>query len=404
MDPLLQECALARHLPQPFALAGGRIVLPDRILIDRALVVAEGRIAAFVARDALGAGVTVLDVGERWITPGLIDIHTHGALGHTFNAPAREAFATIVEEQVRHGVTGLLATIASAPLPSLVACLACAREWLATQHDGAQILGVHLEGPYFSPAQKGAQDPAALRTPDDGSPQALLAYADVIRMLSLAPELPGALALIQRLTTMGIVAAAGHSNAREPEIVSARAAGLRHCIHLWSGQSSTVREGPWRIPGLLEVSLVDEGLTVEMIADNRHLPPTLMKLAYRCVGADRLCIVSDATSGAGLPEGAHFRMGELEYEVRDGVGMLLDHTAFGGSTTLLNQMIPILTEVVGVPLVEAVRMASLTPARVIGVDSRKGSLAPGKDADIAIFNEDFTPWGVLIGGHWAFGM
>jgi N-acetylglucosamine-6-phosphate deacetylase len=150
------------------------------------------------------------------------------------------------------------------------------------------------------------------------------------------------------------------------------------------------------------VSLTYDDLTVEMIADNRHLPPTLMKLAYKCIGPDRLSVVSDATSGAGLEEGARFRMGDMEYLVQDGVGMMLDRTAFGGSTTLLNQMIPILTDKVGVPLVEAVRMASLNPARVIGVDSRKGSLEPGKDADITIFNDDFTPWRALIGGRWAY--
>ena len=145
-------------------------------------------------------------------------------------------------------------------------------------------------------------------------------------------------------------------------------------------------------------------LTAEMIADNKHLPPTLMKLAFRCIGADRLCIVSDATSGAGMPEGARFRMGEMEYEVHDGVGMMLDRTAFAGSTTLLNQMVPILTDAVGTPLVEAVRMATLTPARVIGYDDRKGSLEAGKDADLAVFEDDFTPWRTMIGGQWVYAI
>ena len=177
--------------------------------------------------------------------------------------------------------------------------------------------------------------------------------------------------------------------------------GLRHIIHLWSGQSGTTRVGPWRVPGLLEATLVLDGLTAEMIADNKHLPPTLMKLAYKCLGADRLCTITDATSGAGLPEGARFRMGGMEYEVHDGVGMLLDRTAFAGSTTLLNRMVRVLTDAIGIPLVEAMRMASLTPARVIGLDSRKCSLEPGKDADIAIFEEDFTCWRAMIGGRWA---
>ena len=216
--------------PEPLALTGGRIVLPDRLETHQALVVDQGRIAALVDVDAVGPQLAVVDVGGRLIAPGLIDIHTHGALGYTFNDPDAAAFAAITQAQAQHGVTALL--------------------------------------------------------------------------------------------------------------------------------------------------------------------------AYRCIGPDRLSIVSDATSGAGLEDGPFFRMGSMEYVVQDGVGMMLDHTAFGGSTTFLNQMIPVLTEAVGVPLVEAIRMASLTPARAIGVDARKGSLSPGKDADVVIFEDDFTPWRVMVGGRW----
>ena len=178
--------------------------------------------------------------------------------------------------------------------------------------------------------------------------------------------------------------------------------GLRHCVHAWSGQSSTIRQGPWRIPGLLEATLISPGLSAEIIADNRHLPPTLMKLAYQCKGADSLCAVSDATSGAGLADGARFRMGEMEYMVEDGVGMLLDRTAFAGSTTLLGQMLPVLVREVGIPLVEAVRMASLTPARVAGVDGRKGSLEAGKDADIVLLEDDLSVGWTMIAGEWVY--
>ena len=221
--------------------------------------------------------------------------------------------------------------------------------------------------------------------------------------MTFAPELPGALALTAKLTALGIVPAAGHSCAKDTEVLAATKAGLRHIIHIWSGQSTTVREGPWRQPGLLETTLTYDDFSVEMIADNKHLPPTLMKLAYKCLGADRLCIISDATSGAGLPEGSRFRMGEMEYEVCDGVGMMLDRSSFAGSTTLVNQMIPILVEVIGVPVVEAVRMATLTPAKVIGVANSKGSLEAGKAADIAIFEDDFTAWRTMIGGRWVDG-
>jgi len=283
-----------------------------------------------------------------------------------------------------------------------VKCLEFGRQWMDESHKGSHMLGVHLEGPYFSMAQKGAQDPKNIRTPDDGTPDVLLEHHNVIKIMSYAPELPGALELTARLAKLDIVPAAGHSSAKDEDVLAAIKVGLRHVIHLWSGQSRAVREGPWRKPGLLEASLVFDELTAEMIADNKHLPPTLMKLAYKCKGADRLCVISDATSGAGMPEGTHFHMGEMEYEVHDGVGMLLDHTRFAGSTTLVNQMVPILTDVAGIPLVEVIRMATLTPARVISLDDRKGSLEAGKDADIAIFEDDFTARRTMIGGQWMY--
>jgi len=383
-----------------FALTNGRVILPQEIVTGKAVVVEGKKIMGIADADSLGAETEKMDVGGRYITPGLIDIHTHGALDHTFNEPEAEAFAVITEENMRRGVTSLLATIATAPIPDMVKCLEFSRQWMHELHSGSQVLGVHLEGPYFSMAQKGAQDPENIRTPDDGTPDILLEHHDVLKIMTYAPELPGALELTARLARLAIVPAAGHSSAKDEDVLAAMKVGLRHIIHIWSGQSSTVREGPWRKPGLLEAALVLDGLTVEMISDNKHLPPTLMKLAYKCIGADRLCVISDATSGAGMPEGARFRMGEMEYEVHDGVGMVLDRTSFAGSTTLVNQMVPILTDAVDIPLVEAIRMATLTPARVIGFDDRKGSLEAGKDADLAVFEDDFTAWRTMIGGRW----
>lgn len=396
---------IGMELEQPkgrFALTNGRVILPEAMVNDKAVLVEGDRLLDVVDRSALGSEVQTFDVGGRYITPGLIDIHIHGAVGHTFNEPNAEAFAAITEETATRGLTALMATVATAAIPDTLECLKFSREWMKETHEGSQILGIHVEGPYFNMEQKGAQDPKNILTPDDGTPELLLEHRDVIKIMTYAPELPGALELTARLAELGIVPAAGHSMATDEEVLAAMEVGLRHAIHLWSAQSSTVREGPWRKPGLLEASLVFEGLTGEIIADNKHLPPTLMKLAYKCKGPDRLCVVSDATSGAGLPEGSRFRMGEMEYEVHDGVGMVFDRTVFAGSTTLLNQMIPILTKEVGIPLVEVIRMGTLTPARVIGVDDHKGSLEPGKDADISIFEEDFTAWRTMIAGQWVY--
>ncbi len=385
-----------------FALVNGRLALPDAIVTGKAVIIQGDKIAGIADADQVPADIDWINVGGRLITPGLIDIHTHGALGHTFNEPTPEAFGTIVEANARRGVTSLLATLAAAPIPDLVRSLEFCREWMDGTYNGSQVWGIHLESPYISPAQKGALDPNNLRIPDDGTPEVLLEHHDALKMMTYAPELPGALELTTKLVRLGIVPSAGHSSAREEHVVAAMQRGLRHITHIWSAQSTTVREGPWRKPGLLETALVYDELTVEMIADNRHLPPTLMKLAYKCIGPERLCAISDATSGAGMPEGSRFRMGEMEYEVHDGVGMMFDRSCFAGSTTLVNQMIPILTEQVGIPLHKAIRMLTLSPARVIGIENQKGSLETDKDADLAIFNDDFTAWRTMIRGEWVY--
>lgn len=399
---------MSRIPPNTLALVNGNLVLPDGVRSDLALVVSGDRVAALLPLKDLPAAVERMDVGGRWITPGLIDLHTHGALGHSFNEPDEEAFAAITIENARRGVTALLATLAPVPLAELMRDLDFIRAWMSAPggvpppRPGAQVLGAHLESPYTHPAQCGALDPSALRLPEDGSYHPLLAYKDVLRIFVLAPELPGALELVQRLAENGIIPAAGHTTAKEEQVLAAMRFGLRHVTHLFSAMSTTVREGPWRKPGLLETALVHDGLSVEMIADNRHLPPTLMKLAYRSIGTQRLCVVSDATNGAGLPDGSLFSMGAKTYEVADGVGMMLDRSAFAGSTTLLNQMIPILINQVGMPVHEAINCASRNPAQVLGLQERKGSLANGKDADIAIFDADFTPWRTMIAGQWVY--
>ncbi len=394
-----------KTLTQPqgrFAFTNGRIVTPDNVLFGRAVVVDGDKIQGIADAGSLGSDIARIDVGGRYITPGLIDLHTHGAVGHTFNEPTSDAFEAITRENARRGVTALLATVATAPIDDMVACFQFARTWMSDRHEGARVLGVHAEGPYINLAFKGALDPKNVRSPDDGTADVLLAHHDVIRIMAFAPELPGALDLTARLAGLGIVPSAGHSAAQDSDVLAAMDRGLRHVTHVWSAQSTTVREGPYRKPGLLEASLTFDGLSVEMICDNKHLPPTLMKLGYRCIGPDRLCVISDATSGAGLPDGTRFRMGELEYVVDDGVGMVLDRSCFAGSATLVNQMVPILTNVVGIPLARAIRMLTLTPARVIGEDRRMGSLAAGINADIAIFEENFTAWRTMIGGQWVY--
>ncbi|MEE6283207.1 N-acetylglucosamine-6-phosphate deacetylase [Georgenia sp. MJ170] len=378
------------------AYVGPRLVTDDAVLENHAVVVSGGRIDSVVPREQLPAGIATTDLGPGYLTPGFIDIHVHGAAGHGYHEATPEAFAAIGSALLAAGVTTALPTLASASIESLEAAL----DTLAGLGGsaGPWLPGAHLEGPYFSPAQRGAQDINALRVPSDGSADRILERAGDVAMVSFAPELDGSVVLTERLVAAGIVAAAGHSDGTAEDLARCEAAGLSHVIHVFSGQSTTVRRGPWRVPGMLEATLASDTLTVEMIADGKHLPPLLMRLAHRGAG-DRLCLVSDATPGAGLPDGSRYQLADVSYDVVDGVGMTRERDAFGGSTTLLGQMLPIAKEALGISLPAAVAMVTAVPARAARLTD-VGRLVPGYWADLTLLDHDLVPRAVALRGAW----
>jgi N-acetylglucosamine-6-phosphate deacetylase len=379
------------------ALVGPTIVADGSVLHGHAVLVKDESVEAVIPLAEVPSDIAVRDLGVGVLTPGLVDLHNHGAAGRSFNEGDATASRTALAALLRAGVTTVLPTLASASIEDTERALEQIGA-LAGEPGLPYVPGAHLEGPYFAQAQRGAQDPASLRTPSDGSLDRLLEHADSIRMVSFAPELPGAVELTTRLVGLGIVAAAGHSDGRDEDLLDCQRAGLSHVIHIFSGQSTTIRQGPWRKPGMLEATLASDGLTVEMIGDGKHLPALLMKLAYRCL-AGRLCLVSDSTPGAGMADGAHYRMGDLEYMVEDGVGMNLDRTSFGGSTTLTSEMLPIVITALGIGVADAVAMVTSIPARAAGL-SDVGRIAPGCRADFTLFDARWKPRSVALAGQW----
>jgi N-acetylglucosamine-6-phosphate deacetylase len=387
--------------PDRFALVGGTVLIDGKLIPDTRVTVAGGRIAAVSSTGRVG-DLPRIDVGGRVVSPGLIDIHTHGAAGASFDGATGDKIAAILVAQAAHGVLALAPTLVTGSVQEM-------RLWLERLSDaprspnGAQIIGVHLEGPCLNPKQCGAHGRTHLRTPADQQAASLLVEAASPHVLiTLAPELPGALELIPRLVRRGAVVAAGHSEATADDVRRAQAVGLSHVVHLWSSQSSVVRQGRSRVPGLLEAALASDSLTAEVIADGKHLPKELLEIALRCVPPERLSVVSDSTAGAGLPEGAGYRLGELQCRVAGGVGVVDgDGSTFAGSTTFLNEMLKVLTDC-GVGRARALSMATAVPARVLGLDT-KGTIAPGMDADIVVFEDDFSIHRFFVGGRPAEG-
>jgi N-acetylglucosamine-6-phosphate deacetylase len=385
-------------------LAGAHLILADRILRTGHLRIADGLIAE-VSESALApnAREEVIDLSGLYIAPGFIDLHIHGAMGRDTMEADAGAFETICRHHAQGGTTGLCLTTIAAPPGQLQAVIAAARAFRLGDSRGARVLGVHIEGPYFSPEKRGAHLPSMIRNPDAAEWRQLIEDADVITQMTLAPELPGALELIEALALRGIIASVGHSDAWDDEVAAAFAHGLRHATHTFNCMSSSRRRGPYRVAGVLEFVLGEPEILCEVIADGRHVSPTLLTLLYRAKGADGIALITDATAGAGLPEETHFMLGEIPCVVRDQVALTEDGAALAGSTSSMIRGVRNMVELAGVPLVEAVRMASLNPARALRLDQRKGSIAPGMDADMMVLTPGLDVRETWVGGRAVYG-
>jgi N-acetylglucosamine-6-phosphate deacetylase len=375
-------------------LAGAHLVLPDRTVrpghlrLDGGMIV-EVSASPLTPRD----GEERVDLTGFYLAPGFIDMHIHGALGRDTMEASAEAFETICRHHAAGGTTSLCLTTIAAPLEQLLSVIAAARGYMAGGRNGetgARVLGVHLEGPYFSPERRGAHLPGMLRNPEPAEWRQFLEARDVVTQMTLAPELPGALPLIEALAENGIIASVGHSDAWDEQVAAAFAHGLRQATHTFNCMSSSRRRGPYRIAGVLEYVLSEPDILCEVIADGCHVSPTLLQLLCRAKGLDGIALVTDATAGAGLPGESHFMLGETPCVVRDEVALTADGAALAGSTSSMIRGVRNMIGVCGLSLGEAVQMASLNPARALRLDHRKGSIAPGMDADLVALTADLA--------------
>lgn len=358
--------------------ANARLILPDGIHDGLELVVENGKIAEIREQSAAPA----INLGRNYLAPGFIDLHLHGALGRDTMEATAEAFQTICDYHASGGTTSLLLTTVTAPIVEIVNVLRAVRKAAGSIK---QIAGVHVEGPFISKARAGAQRAEFIRDPDADLFDQLLALADVIKIVTLAPELPGVLALIDRLRLHNIIVSGGHSDASDLEARAAFEYGMRQVTHTFNAMSSARRRGIYREAGLLEFALSEPDIVCELIADGYHVAPTLMKMLYRAKGFRGICLVTDATAGAGLPPGKEFFLSGRPCVVGDGVCLLADRSALAGSASRMIDLVRVMVNEVKVPLHEAVTMASTNPARALGAE-RKGKLEAGADADLVVLS------------------
>lgn len=380
----------------------GRIILTDRIL-DGYSVIAEDGVISDVTKGNTAAD-KVVDLGGRYLAPGFIDMHTHGAGGHDFMDGTEKAIKGACMTHLSHGTTSIVPTTLTCLNSELFNFFEVFRKVKADWHEGPNLLGIHLEGPFFNAAQAGAQDPKFLQLPtrENFMPILEAGGADIMR-ISVAVELEGALELGEELKKRGIIAAIGHSDATYAEVAKAVGAGYSFVTHLYSGMSALHRVGPYRVLGVVESAYLFDELGVEIISDGKHLPPELLRLIVKNKGIDNICLITDSMRGAGMPEGSRPKLGSLtngqETLIRDGVAMMPDLKAFAGSVCTTDRCVRTMYKLAGVSLPDAVRMMTANPAKVLGINGSKGMIAKGMDADLVVFDEDINISAVYVGGE-----
>ena len=380
----------------------GKIITPYRIIPHGTVLVKDGVIVEVAAGDIAVEGIKEIDAKGQFIAPGFIDLHVHGGGGHDFMDGSETAFLEIAKIHARYGTTSMLPTTLTSEHEDLMQTIELYQVANEKNISGAEFLGLHLEGPYFAMNQRGAQDPRYIRDPDPEEYQQILSHTSVIKRWSAAPELKGAIEFGKYVASKGVLPSLAHTDAIYEEVLEAFENGYTLATHLYSGMSGVTRRNAFRYAGAIESAFIIDEMNVEIIADGIHLPPPLLKLIYKIKGPDRIALITDAMRAAGMGPGESMLGGlknGLRVIVEDGVAKLPDRSSFAGSIATADRLVWNMVKMADIPLIEAIRMITVTPAKIIGVADKKGALVAGKDADIVIFNEDIEIQATIIKGR-----
>jgi N-acetylglucosamine-6-phosphate deacetylase len=372
--------------------AYARVVTLRRVLDPGWVAVEGGVISGVGAGDPPPGASEVVDVARRWLLPGFVDVHMHGGGGAQITTDDAHEIRQAVAFHRQHGTTTTLASLVTDELDRMAAAVRIIAG-IIRDEPGGPIAGIHLEGPFLNPAKKGSHDASYLRAPDPVALRHLLDAGDgTVRVVTLAPELPGGMELVRLLVVSGVLPAVGHTDATFAEARLAFASGARIATHLFNA----MREFHHREPGPAGAALADDAVTCELINDGFHVHDDVVRIAVNAAGPERIAFVTDATPAAGMTDGA-FRLGPVPVFARNGKVTLADGT-IAGSTLTMDAALRHAVRCVGLPIVAAAPAAATTPATLLGIGERTGSIQPGKDADLVLLSEALTVDGVISRG------
>ena len=388
-----------------FLIHNGTVLTSHRQIPDGSILVVDGIIEGVYEKKIDLPDIPKVDAKGRYISPGFIDLHVHGGGDSDFMEGTVEAYLNIARTHAGYGTTGMFPTTLSGKWEDFLKALDVYEEADERNREGAEFLGVHIEGPYLAMSQKGAQDPRYIRDPDPEEYEYILRKYPFIKRWSIAPELPGALEFGAFMRQHGVLTAIAHTDALYDDVVRAHEAGFTLATHFYSAMSTVTRRNAFRFAGSIEATYLLDAMDVEIIGDGIHLPAPLLQYIIKVKGTDRTALITDAMRAAGMPEGPSIlgtKEDGLKVIVEDGVAKLPDRSSFAGSVATMDRTVRTIMKKANVPLVEAVKMASLVPARIMKIEDQKGSITPKKDADIIIFDDDIKVSMAMVKGKVVF--
>ena len=376
-------------------IINGRILTPHGWLEGGSILIRDSKIEAVLNHNnKVAEADKVIDAKGAYVLPGGIDIHVHGGGGRDFMEGTEEAFVTAIEAHRKHGTTSILPTLSSSTVPMIREALATCDKLMADPMNG--VLGLHLEGPYFNPKMAGAQMPENIKVPTPEEYKPLVEEFTSLRRWDAAPELPKTEDFGDYLTSKGILVSLGHTAATPEDVERGYRHGFNHATHFYNAMTGNHKVGVYKHAGTIEAVYINDGITVEMIADGIHVPPTLMKMVYKVKGPEKTALITDSLAVAASDSKTAF---DPRVIIEDGVCKLADRSAIAGSIATMDRLVKTAVQQAGIPLADVSRMTSETPARIMGVYDRKGSLEAGKDADIMMFDNDLNLTGVVQMGR-----
>ena len=363
----------------------GRILTPKGWLDGGSIVTDGNRIRCVSNIDLHVVGAEIIDVNGGYIVPGGIDMHTHGGGGRDFIEGCEDAFRKAVNAHLKHGTTSIYPTLSSSTIPTIeAACNVCEK---LMAEENSPVLGLHIEGSYINPKEAGAQNPVLIKAPVIYEYETLLSKYKCIKRWDEAPELPGSVRFIKTCNMHGVLTALTCTRATYKDVVEAHKAGMTHAAHFYNAMPVVYKEHEFKVPGTVESVYAMQDMTVEVIADGLHVPPVMLKVLHKIKGVERTALITDSLAYAASE-------GDVSAEPRvimeDGVCKLADRSALAGSIATMDTLIRTCIQKANIPMEDTFRMASETPAKIMGVFDRKGSIEEGKDADIIVFDNDIN--------------